>query len=388
MKKILYLTAAIVALSFAFIACNKDVAVTGVTLSQTNASITVGDTLVLTATVQPASATNKTVTWSSNDVNVVVFNGKIITTGLWNITGAYSFIVTVTTQDGNKTATCTITVNPAPIPVTSVSLTPAITLVVGDTQLWIPVIHPHNATNKNVTWSSNNPTVATIATNGRLTTVSAGSATITVTTQDGNKTDTCAVTVVMANMCNVNTPNWGTSLGTVSFASDTTWTISGNGITQIWSDAVQASNCNKTSFNGWDVTATGTVSYNCNADCRSNPNQKGDLFSWCAVARFGDQLCPDGWRVPTKQDFIDLDIALDGTGNNECISKLDKYLKKWGGTFNYVEASGTTNWGWYWSQSEGEFELDAFSMGFSIYGDILPSDNGSKGDGRALRCVR
>jgi len=51
-------------------------------------------------------------------------------------------------------------------------------------------------------------------------------------------------------------------------------------------------------------------------DCRSNPGQKGDLFSWRAVSELKDVLCPYPWRVPTVQDFIDLDIALGGTGES------------------------------------------------------------------------
>jgi uncharacterized protein (TIGR02145 family) len=117
-------------------------------------------------------------------------------------------------------------------------------------------------------------------------------------------------------LCSFQTPKWGDSLGTVGFATSETWKI-GN---QEWSDAVTATACNKTTFDGGEKT-------NFNADCRSNPNQKGDLFSWCAVYRFQDQLCPAPWRVPTKKDIIELDIALGGTGKRQ-EDNVGKFLHK------------------------------------------------------------
>ena len=68
-------------------------------------------------------------------------------------------------------------------------------LLVGATQQLTATVVPLNATNKAVTWTSSSPGVATVSTSGLLTGVSAGSTTITVTTAEGNKTATCAVTV-------------------------------------------------------------------------------------------------------------------------------------------------------------------------------------------------
>ena len=55
-------------------------------------------------------------------------------------------------------------------------------------------VNPSNATNRNVTWTSSDNAVATVA-NGKVTAVKVGTATITVKTEDGNKTATCTVTV-------------------------------------------------------------------------------------------------------------------------------------------------------------------------------------------------
>ena len=100
----------------------------------------------------------------------------------------------MTTVDGNFTATCEITV--ANIPVTSVSVSPTTaTLNIGGTQQLTATVLPANATNKSVTWSSSNTAVATVSTSGLVTAVAVGSATITVTTMDGNFTASCGVTV-------------------------------------------------------------------------------------------------------------------------------------------------------------------------------------------------
>lgn len=86
-----------------------------------------------------------------------------------------------------------------PIAVSGVSLDESeISLEVGETQALTATFTPANATNKSVTWTSNNTNVATVSNAGLVTAVGTGNATITVTTEDGNKTATCAVEVVAA----------------------------------------------------------------------------------------------------------------------------------------------------------------------------------------------
>ena len=75
-----------------------------------------------------------------------------------------------------------------------------LTLVKGGTEKLIATVTPDNATDKKVTWSSDNSEVATVSTDGTVTAKSAGKATITVTTNDGNKTATCAVTVTSSGI--------------------------------------------------------------------------------------------------------------------------------------------------------------------------------------------
>jgi len=94
-----------------------------------------------------------------------------------------------------KTAICRITVVPSMVPVSTVTLNKtSATLEIGDTETLTATVNPTNATNKNITWTSSNNSVATVS-NGLVTAVGEGVADITVTTEDGDKTAVCTVTV-------------------------------------------------------------------------------------------------------------------------------------------------------------------------------------------------
>lgn len=85
---------------------------------------------------------------------------------------------------------------PTEVSVTSVSLNKStLDIKVGETATLTATINPTNATNKNVTWESNNTQIATVDTAGKVTAIKEGTAKITVKTKDGNYTATCIVTV-------------------------------------------------------------------------------------------------------------------------------------------------------------------------------------------------
>jgi uncharacterized protein YjdB len=163
----------------------KVIAVTSVTLDKTSLSMKIGDSETLTATVNPADATDKTITWMSSDVSVVtVSDGKL--------TAKDSGTATITAKAGNCTADCTVTVS---VDVESVSLDiTTLSLIVGESATLTATVKPDNATDKNVVWTSSDNAVATVS-DGKVTAVNAGTATVKATC--GGKTAECAVNVTV-----------------------------------------------------------------------------------------------------------------------------------------------------------------------------------------------
>ena len=157
------------------------VPVTGVSLPQQTASMYVTKTLKLTPTVSPANATDKSVTWSSDKPSVASVNAK---TGEITGVGSGSAVITVKTNDGGFQAACVITVFKK-VEVTGMSInTTARALYIGNTYQLQAVIEPTTATFQEVTWKSDNPSVATVDQFGLVRAVGVGTANISVTSND------------------------------------------------------------------------------------------------------------------------------------------------------------------------------------------------------------
>lgn len=166
----------------------KPVPVTAISIPSTK-SISTGNSETLTVTYTPSNAnTGKAITWTSNNNSVAtVLNGTVngVSPGTATITA---------TSEGGLTAKCTVTVSN--ISVTGVTLSSTSeTLSIGSTKQLNATVSPSNATNKSVTWTSSNTSVATVDTNGLVTAKAVGTTTITVKTVDGSKTATCSITV-------------------------------------------------------------------------------------------------------------------------------------------------------------------------------------------------
>ena len=113
--------------------------------------------------------------------------------------------------------------------VTGVSLLSSTTIKVGDSFVLVPEITPNNATNKNVSWATSDANVATVS-NGRVTAIAVGTANITVTTQDQNKTATCIVTVVNEDISDSSVDTFALSTTGVSGSSYKAWSGPINGV--------------------------------------------------------------------------------------------------------------------------------------------------------------
>ena len=161
----------------------KVIAVTGVKLSAASMTLREGDKGTLTATVEPANATNKNVEWWTSDLDVVsVTSTSGGSNGYVEARGAGKATVTVKTEDGEFSASCEITVEKKEVPVTGIALDhSSLLLPVGNTYALKAHVQPSNATDQDIKWGSSNGGVATVDQTGKVTAVAAGTVDILAT---------------------------------------------------------------------------------------------------------------------------------------------------------------------------------------------------------------
>ena len=193
----------LLALLIAVAGCEKgpqNVSPYSVSLDKTTLTITEGDKATLSATVKPDNATNKNISWKSSNEAVATVSGS----GEVSAIAPGNATITVTTEDGGKTAKCEVAVEKRIYPVESITLNKTeLRLEKFATYELMATVKPDNATNKEVNWSSDDYGVISITRTADGCSIRAwqvGTATITATTVDGGFTATCKVTV----------KNWGT----------------------------------------------------------------------------------------------------------------------------------------------------------------------------------
>ena len=167
------------------------VPVRSVSLSKTELSLTEDDTDNLIATIVPSDASDKSVTWSSDNTDVATVSPS----GAVTAKAVGSATITVKTNDGEKTATCSVMVKTKVIPVTGLTLDKSsLTMKEGDAQTLTATVFPSNATDKTVKWSSSDASVASVDQSGNVFALSDGSTVITASV--GDKAASCEVTVL------------------------------------------------------------------------------------------------------------------------------------------------------------------------------------------------
>ena len=179
---------------------------TGISLSASTAELEITEdeaspTATLTATLTPANVTSgyDTVTWTSSDESVATVSDSGVVTAV----AAGSATITAATKGNTYTATCTVTVKGIPTAITLSSSSLSLTIKDTDnlpTSTLKATLTPTNISTgyDTITWTSSDTSVATVS-DGVVTAVSAGSATITATTKN-NKTATCTVTVTESDV--------------------------------------------------------------------------------------------------------------------------------------------------------------------------------------------
>ena len=175
-----------------------------ITISRETATLKVGETVELTANVLPEDATDKTVSWTSNDeaVATVDAEGKVTAVALGE--------ATITAKCGEVSTYCTVTVVATPAESITISQETA-TLKVGETVELTATVMPEDATDKTITWASSDEAVATVDAEGKVTAVALGEAEITATAADGSGVSAnCLVTVnpVLAESLIISPESW------------------------------------------------------------------------------------------------------------------------------------------------------------------------------------
>ena len=166
----------------------KVITVSSVELNKNTLELVEGDSETLVATVKPDDATDKAVTWVTSDESIAAVedDGKV--------TANKEGEATITAKAGDKSATCKVIVAKRIIPVTEVTLDhETLDLVEGDEVTLTATVKPDDATDKTVTWSTSDASIATIDEEGKITALAEGTATISASA--GEMSMTCLVTV-------------------------------------------------------------------------------------------------------------------------------------------------------------------------------------------------
>lgn len=161
-----------------------------ITVNPGTATIASDGTIQLSVSFIPSNAGNKQVTWSTTNAGIVVVNS----TGFVEAVKSGSAYIFATSLDGNHKSSCRITVSPAKV--TGITMAETAQTFINNTVQLNAVLQPSNATNKQITWTSSDQTIATVSSAGLVTGVALGTAVITAKSTDGNFTATTTVSVL------------------------------------------------------------------------------------------------------------------------------------------------------------------------------------------------
>ena len=277
------LLAAVCVTGLVFAGCQKDpekIEVSSITLDPTELTIDPGNSAQLKVTVVPQDADYDGISWTSDNTGVAtVENGTV--TAVAN--GAA--VITATVE--GKSATCKVTVRTS---VAELKLSHTeVTLEIGKTQTLTATVLPEDAEYSEITWKTDNASVATVDAEGVVTSVAEGTATITAST--GDKSASCKVTVVKAAVIYVT--GYDDKLGTAF-----RWTRGDYSATDLSTDPNQATKAFDITLSGDDVYIGGCAK-NGQAQTLMDASQPidGDVQS---VSVSGNDVYAAGWYRVNK----------------------------------------------------------------------------------------
>ena len=252
--------------------------VTEIALSETNASLWVGETKTITATALPTTASNTSVEWSSSDENIASVSSE----GVITANGEGSCIITCTAADGYGTkSTCEVTIKQQ---VTEIALSETnASLWVGDTKTITATASPTTASNTSVEWSSSDDNVATVSSDGVITAKGEGTCIITCTAADGYGTKSICEVIVKQQVTEIalsetNASLWvdetktitATALPTTASNTSVEWSSSDDNVATVSSDGVITAKGEGTCI----ITCTAADGYGIKSTCEITVKQQ------------------------------------------------------------------------------------------------------------------
>ena len=374
--------------------CEKEdpvIKVTSVSISKNSIVVTEGDINKLQATVSPADATNKSVTWKSSDASVVSVdqNGEIVAKKVG------SAAITVTSEDGMKTASCNVVVEERVILVTAVTLNKTeLTLYENESEKLTAVVVPADATYKDIEWSSNNEDVATVDAEGNVTALKEGTAQISATAQNSTIKSVCTVVVEKKVI-----PVTAVSLNYLTLVVDLNETgklvpifeptdASNRNITWISDDEAVATvdsngNVVGVSYGNTTVTATtedGEFTAVCNvivAQSWLTVSEESSLISGAAGSFEIEVDASHDWIIGSKPSWITVSPSASASGNVG-VTSVELSATSYSGTEVY--RSGEVVFKLKESDQSDTIKVDQYNFPYKD-GDYVKVQSSTKGDG-------
>ena len=284
---------------------------TSISLTTEVSSISIGGTTSVEVGYTPSDTNVKNVTFSSNATSIATVSAEGVVTGV--TAGTARITATAETENGGSTsAYVDITVNE--IAVTGVSVKSSTSLTVGGTEQLTATISPSNATNKNVTWTSSQTSIATVSATGLVTAKAEGTTTITVTSAaDSTKKATCTVTVTSSGGGSAEPDSFTYTFNSKSWgASPANWNSGKDGLSYQSNQGVQVttgySGANGTSPKSFDAVQSVTVQY-----CTNASKGAGSIAVSIGSSQIGSQSVTSSGGTTVRDMTFTSDGSKSGT---------------------------------------------------------------------------
>lgn len=427
----LALKLSLLACAAVFASCTKkggqeNVEVEQVILDKENIEIAVGGTMVLSYEILPENATDKTVEWLSDDASVVT-----VVDGTITAVGEGTAKVTVRSVSAQVSDALDVTVIAQTVGVTGISLNKeTLTLKIGDSERLVCTVSPEDATNTNVSWSSSDEAVAVVDAEGTVTALQPGECNINVVSEDGGHKATCAVSVEAASSSDDYIDEYGVNHGKGIEVGGVVWAPVNCGWHKDDFQYGKLYQWGRKDGQGYQDDEDTELKDGILPDIKSGQPASLDAaepnvfytgwdtdiaphFTWGSVdgtTKTKYDPCPEGWRVPTYEEFLSLVYIEEGEIVTKNV-KIEEFNGQKGAWFSgqipineagdnkvflpcsgyrYVDtyALGRLTRGRYWTTTPSD-EVSYTCIALYFFdGQAYYDSDEFKGDGYSIRCVK